>query len=259
MQGYMFTYNPRRNDHCRKLSDEDVTDMKEWLLGDDDFKRGKIGIVVERPGEVDAHMHVVFETRPEWNKARNKTQYMERYFETRKETLPERWRWGTQACHVKYMSGAQTIDKMFAGYLMKEEHEVKYQQGFDEEELDTASKAYARHKLGVKKENLVETTYMEKALAYRQDKDLETEDLAEVLAAMENDNYSIAYLLRKRKISQDEVWYFRKRCRGDMTGEDIRDLLYVEPPEKALPPLSTLLANKFKVSFDGPKNYNDGV
>lgn len=241
MHWILFTYNPKRNDHCRSLTEEDCSAMQELLESRAEFNEHPAAIVVERPDTDNAHMHAVFGADDSMLLSRQKSQEMQRWFSKHKALLPDRWRWGTEACHAKVLCGAQTPEMMVGGYLRKEDHKVCFLRGFDEEQLGQAQEAYRLK--ACKVINLAETTYMDAALKYRQLKGLQTEDLAEVLAAMEGDGYSIAYLMRKRKISDSEVLYFSKKCCGGLSAEDVKDLLYQNPPT---PSPSEMLASLYE-------------
>lgn len=246
MHPIFITYNPNVNGHSRQLSDEDLKDMKAWLETTEQLKDNPFAIVIEdheRPEK--AHIHVPAYIDQAVITGRQKSQELRRWFDSVKETLPERWRYGTAAFHVKAMTGKQTPEETLAGYLEKGQHEVYFSKGFDEEELQEARERHSARCVS-KKENLVETTYMEKALEYRKAKGLETTRLAEVLAHMCNNGFSINYLSRKRKITQDEVYLFAKQCEGELTADDIEECLFADPTPK---PIDSKLVSKLNCVF----------
>lgn len=234
------TVNPRTNGHTMVFNEDDAIAVKQWALGLAEFKENKMAIVVERPGREDAHMHALFEGPESICPGRQKSQEAYRWVYGHRQELPSSWKWGTKAVHVKALTGKQTMEMTVAGYLRKEQHTMVHIQGLHEDDLNKAAAVYAR-KLVCPAETLVETSYMQKALEYRNQNQLESTDLAEVLAHMCNHGYSINYLTRKRKISADEIYLFKKQCNGKLTANDIEVVLFAEPTEA---PMDPVLASK---------------
>lgn len=252
MVGLHLTFNPRTNGHSYQIQKTDFEFMENWLLSMPEFKEGRIGIVEERPEKDDAHLHAIFEGPDIIAKGRNKSQETETWFRNNAYgDFPSGWKTGTTAVKVKPMLGAQNINMMMSGYLEKEAFLVHYKQGFDEEELNESKEKYTLKKASSRRENLVETTYMEKALEYRKQKGLETTRLAAVLAHMCNNGYSINYLTRKRKISLEERHLFSKQCVGELTEQDVEDAVFSDPTPV---PISPRILNKMNEAvFSGPR------
>jgi len=227
LRGIHFTLNGRTNQYPRLLQQvEDPEAMKAWVLGKDEFSSNRIAIVVERPDTPEAHMHCLVEAGSELWKASKPTEGLKRWMKDKWVEFPKEWRASekSSSMFVKPMVGTQTMEKMFGGYLSKESHIVVFQQGWDEEMLSQGKADYLVES-SKKAQDLYETTYMQKALAYAKATDYIGDDLWEVLADMEGNGYSVAPLLAKRKISMDAVRYFAKKLRGGFSPDDLRDLL----------------------------------
>lgn len=240
MRGIHFTLNGRTSKSSRNLkADEDSDFMRDWVLSKEEFRGNRIAIVIERPEEDEAHMHVLVEAGPELWKSSKPTEALSRWMKTRWAEFPADWKADgkSESFYAKPLVGAQTMEMTFGGYLQKEENIVAFKQGWDEEDVEKGRTDYlvASRK---KETDLYETTYMQKALAYAKAKGMKESDLWEVLADMDGNGYSVAPLLSKRKITAQAVTYFSKKQRAGLSATEMRELLGSEDAqERPIPSL----------------------